>query len=359
MSQHSSYIISGYTIINQGTEHDLNRLRHFEALISELSSRDISPEILTIDPLSVPWQSDEQANHFRSGCAPIMALERATKLIAQGALAVVIQGDEPLASGYTKEERHQLMSVYPEQPPISQLYDQLSHQFMKKNHGDEHQFKALAQALFNNHEIVYQQLKQDGKAHFEMPSLKWLNHVTPLFRGVDCANPLIDFRGKLLICNEQLAQQLNPNKKIKVAGVALGIIDTPNEPDAIELISQYTHLTRAFTQANQQAQINFVDEFKRHNALLEVYTCYPVVPMAFLLRNGFISQLDQLNELLEDYPVTITGGMNLSRAPWNNPSLNALIAMYDKLLAGQQEYGLVHGNGGLGYRQGVAILTNK
>jgi hypothetical protein len=31
--------------------------------------------------------------------------------------------------------------------------------------------------------------------------------------------------------------------------------------------------------------------------------------------------------------------------------------MYERLVAGEESIGLVHGNGGLGYRQGVAIIA--
>ncbi|CAN5456015.1 hypothetical protein BH10PLA1_BH10PLA1_04670 [soil metagenome] len=61
--------------------------------------------------------------------------------------------------------------------------------------------------------------------------------------------------------------------------------------------------------------------------------------------------------LLAEHPVTIGGGMNIARAAWNNPALNGLIAMYETLDADSTATaGAVHGNGGLGYRQGVAIL---
>ncbi len=48
--------------------------------------------------------------------------------------------------------------------------------------------------------------------------------------------------------------------------------------------------------------------------------------------------------------------MNLAKGAWNNPALNALVVMYQRLLEGEEAIGLVHGNGGLGYRQGVAIV---
>jgi hypothetical protein len=48
--------------------------------------------------------------------------------------------------------------------------------------------------------------------------------------------------------------------------------------------------------------------------------------------------------------------MNLAKAAWNNPALNSLILMHHRLCDSSQKIGLIHGNGGLGYRQGVAII---
>ena len=61
--------------------------------------------------------------------------------------------------------------------------------------------------------------------------------------------------------------------------------------------------------------------------------------------------------VIEGHPITVTGGMNLAGAPWNNPALHALIVMHERLLEGPEECGLVHGNGGVGGYQGVAILA--
>ena len=48
--------------------------------------------------------------------------------------------------------------------------------------------------------------------------------------------------------------------------------------------------------------------------------------------------------------------MNFARAPWNNPALNGLIEMVNTMKDGPVKYGLIHGNGGIGEIQGVAIL---
>lgn len=358
MTQPTSNIISAYAVINDDLASVATQKEHFEAQLAELSTLGITPKTLCIDPLSTPWQSEQAPGHFRSGCAPIMALEHATHLIAQGHSAVIIEGEEPLATGYTREQRHQLMMVYSDQPSIAELYDRLATQYVSQQGCSTEEFINLVDLVFQNHLNVYQQQAINAKTHFSPPSSKWFTNVTPLFRGVDCANPLIDFSGKLLLCSDSVAQQLGSQSSVQVAGVALGIIDTDDEPQAIEEIVKYDHLNAAFNQASQQSGINFVEQFKQGNALLEAYTCYPIVPMAFLTRNGFVDSIMDLPDFLAKYPITVTGGMNLARAPWNNPSLNALITMFHQLLAGEKQYGLVHGNGGLGYRQGVAILKS-
>lgn len=66
--------------------------------------------------------------------------------------------------------------------------------------------------------------------------------------------------------------------------------------------------------------------------------------------------VEQMPEFLLKHSITITGGMNLARAPWNNPALNGLITMVQRMQMNGENIGLIHANGGLGYRQGVAIL---
>lgn len=349
----SAYIAASYANINQKTslqQHD------FDNKINQLSAISIEPTVLTIDPLATPWHSEQKANHFRSGCAPIMALEHATHLIRQGEHAVIIQANDPLKTGYSREQRHQLMAVYDDETTIADLYNSLALQFIKNHSLNEEKFTTIATALFENYKGTYQRLIDSEQAHFSLPSQQWYGNVTPLFRGVDCANPLIDFEGKLLICSGKVLAQLGCEKSVKIAGVHCCEINTQDETKELKTLSQYNHLGIAFDEACNAAQINFSQEFLHHNALLEAYTCYPIVPMAFLLHSGIVKDVSDIAPLLQDYEITITGGMNLARAPWNAPSLNALIEMNQRLTNSNQHYGAVHGNGGLGYRQGVAIL---
>jgi hypothetical protein len=361
MADNSLKIIAGYAQVDQDDGATITQdTAHYQSRLQVIRQTGIEPIQLTIDPLSTDWHSQIDPNNFRSGCAPIMALARAQELIAQGHHAVIIGGDDALKTGYQRQERHQLMAVYHDDYSIAQLYDDLAHLFIKQQAIDAKTFIELADSLFQNHTRSHQLAQQQQRAHFPPPAPKWFNQVTSLFRGVDCANPLVDFSGRLLLCSNELAQQLAFEQAtvVDVAGVGLGLLDI-DEPAELSQIAQYKHLTAAYQQACNQAKLDFGQAVSEQRALMEIYTCYPVVPLAFLLRSGLVSSLEQVPEFLAKHLLTITGGMNLARAPWNNPALNGLIAMYHQLSRSEKDYGLVHGNGGIGYRQGIAILKSR
>tara|TARA_B100000809_G_C15051718_1_gene499142 strand:+ start:796 stop:939 length:144 start_codon:yes stop_codon:yes gene_type:complete len=47
--------------------------------------------------------------------------------------------------------------------------------------------------------------------------------------------------------------------------------------------------------------------------------------MAFLLVSGLVDALEDIPNFLAQHLITITGGMNLAKAGWNNPAFNALV----------------------------------
>ena len=357
MSQ--AYLVAAAkTVDGQGT---LDSVQRYEEQLAELG---IPLQELFIERLDSDWHAPEKPNHFRSGCGPIEALNHAHQLIADGAPAVAIRGEELIKSGYERDQRLQLMAVYGDDYPLTQGYDDVAQQFIQNQNIDADQFRVIAAALFENYQRSYLSTlgAQDDVVDVSQatPAARWFELITPLFRGVDCANPLIDFNGILLVCNAATADALNVAmpQRIAVRGVGLGRL-AEDGPSEIKNIAHYTHMKRAYQQSCEQAQIDFSDRFMRGEALLDTYTCYPVVPMAFLLNSGLVSSVDKIPSFLKEYPITITGGMNLARAPWNNPALNGLICMYQQLTHGDISLGAVHGNGGLGYRQGVAILERE
>jgi len=326
-------------------------------LESQLQQRGITPKHLVIEPLQADWHSPEKEHHYRSGCAPIEALAAAKKLIENGEAAVVISGEDHIRTGYSREERLSKMAVYGQSYPLTQAYTDLAQAFSKNHNITEQQFKEFSTALFENYKISFRNALSDTFTPELLPDLRWHKPITDLFRGVDCANPMVDFSGRLLLTRADIAEQLGVDKSqwLKVKAVGLSRLDGDGQ-DYLTDISRYEHLQQAYQQACAEANIDFVQLFKTGDALLETYTCYPVVPMAFLLVSGLIEVLEDMPDFLAEHSITITGGMNLAKAAWNNPALNALVLMHQRLCDGQEKLGLIHGNGGLGYRQGIAII---
>ncbi|MCV6612267.1 MAG: hypothetical protein OIF55_15965 [Amphritea sp.] len=340
---------------------DNGSLEHCLQLEHQLQQAGIGVTDLTIDPLSTPWHSDIEDNHFRSGCAPIEALARARELISSDQQqAVVISGKDLLRSGYERQERLDLMAVYGPDYPLTKAYNELAEQFIHRHDSSAELFQNLAHHLFENYKCSFRNVVSDDLAADLLPDERWYNNITPLFRGVDCANPLIDFTGRVLLCNPEIADLLTipASERVIVEGVGLGFLPGDGKQHVEDIVS-YDHLQQAYQSACEQASVDFAEQFRQGNALLETYTCYPVVPMAFLLASGLVDLLEQIPEFLEQHRITITGGMNLAKGPWNNPALNSLIEMYHQLSDSKETIGAVHGNGGLGYKQGVAILSHQ
>jgi len=323
-----------------------------------LAAIGISIRELVIEPLSSDWHSPEPEDHFRSGCAPIEALARARELIRQGECAVLIHGEDRLKTGYDRDDRLRLMAVYGEDYPLTDAYNDLAGTFLRRHRIDEARFREIAQALFENYKLSYRHALADDYSPELLPGERWYRPLTPLFRGVDCANPLVDFEGRLLVVSEALVRDLGiaADNTVAICSVGLGRLDNDG-PGHIDRIAGYGHLQEAYRACCDAAGIDFAARFRAGEALLEAYTCYPVVPMAFLLASGLVDLLDEIPGFLEQHSITVTGGMNLARGAWNNPALNALISMHHRLQQGPETFGMVHGNGGLGYRQGVALLS--
>lgn len=347
-----TYIIAADKVVDgQGS------LTHVQALLKQLKALDIAVESLFIEPLSSDWQQPSKPGYFKSGCGPLDALFEGKRRLEQGADAVLISGEDLIKSGYDKAERHHKMAVYGDDYPLTAAYTDLAAQFIKARGISEVEFKALCEALFDNYLSSFKLAKGAAFSEDMLPEARWYQPLTKLFRGVDCANPMIDFSGRLLLCREAVLNRLSLDGclPVEVAAVATCALEHDG-PEQIKTIATYHHLAQAYKECLAAAQLDFATEYKDGKALLEVYTCYPVVPLAFLLSSGLVQDPQQLREFLSQHLVTITGGMNLARAPWNNPALNGLISMYQRLCQGPEQFGMVHGNGGLGYRQGVALL---
>ncbi len=253
-----AYIIGAARQINESGD-----VSQFDEIISTLINLGEKPLGLTIDPLRVPWNDPIEENHFRSGCAPIQALARSREIIQNDiAGAVVIEGNDLLKTGYKREERHRLMNIYGDDYTLPEAYNDVAKAFISKNAITEVEFKRLASLLFENYQKTFRRVNP-------APSLneKWFEPITSLFRGVDCANPLIDFSGRLLICDKTLAGQVSitDNRMVRIAGVGLGY--TGDGRENVTSIAVYDHLKEAYRIACEQADTDFVAEYLAGKAL--------------------------------------------------------------------------------------------
>lgn len=322
-----------------------------DSCVEKIKSAGMTVRELIIEPLSSGWHTPVPVNHFRSGCSPITALAWAKELIeSRLSHAVLIHGRDNLKTGYTREQRMEHMDIYPGDFSIPEGYTQLAYSFMKEYKISEKDFRDIAAALFENYLNTF---RKNGNEISESP--KWKEPLTSLFRMCDCANPNIDFDGKILIGNYDCAELIKPDEPVYLAGAGLG--STEGDGKAwIHEIAKFRHMKNAYIHACSQAQVDFKQMFLDNNAYLEVYTCYPVIPLAFLLTSGIAESVYDIKRILDTNEVTITGGMNLARAPWDNPALNAFISACEKIRTGLVKTACIHGNGGLGYKQGVAII---
>lgn len=340
---------AGRMIDGRGDLKEVSRLK------STLDTRGLRTEELRIAPLGMPWNEPLAPGYLRGATAPLQATAIARTSFASGcADALLLVGTDPLRSGYTQEERKRLMRVFEDGQTHLDGYRQLTQQFIDSTGISTEGFRTLAQCLFEN----YRRTCRDRSLPCGEPAVRWFEFVNDYFRGVDCANPYVDFAGAILLVTEKAAElcEIPMERRIRILACELREAGS----DAIEGIPsvvRYAHLDAAYAAACRSAGVDFSHRFLAGDALLEVYSCYPVVPLAFLLRAGLVAALAEVPDLLQRLDVTVTGGLNLGRAPWNNTTLNAIVAMTELLrVPGERSLAGIHSNGSLGYQQGFMLL---
>ena len=300
-------------------------------------------------------------NTYKSGASPVQALSDAQELIDHDLYdAAFIFGYDPLLTNkqvYGKDVIKEAMNIF-NGKSILECYNLISHKLCEEMEISKEFFFQLTEGLYMNYHKTY---TKNTRREIPYDRGRLLNDLKgDLFRITDCANPNIDFAGGIILVNDKTADFLNiKHERITVSGVKYSMVS--GVPDNINNIvgskdKLFTHLRSSFLEAQLQANINVLEEFKSGNLRLELYTCYPPIPLAFLLTTKIVGSIRELPEFLLNYELTITGGMNFARAPWNNPALNGLIEMVNTMKDGPIKYGLIHGNGGIGEIQGVAIL---
>lgn len=313
---------------------------------------------LEIDQLKSGWHTPLLPNHFRSGNGPLLAVEDGYNELQRGNYdIVVISGKDNLKSDYSVSERRSLMAIYAELS-IPEAYTRLARLWCA-NHGvSDQEFIILSEKLFNNYTKTY--AVNQGSNYNKQVDERWFNFVTSLFRGVDCANPVTDFSGRIVLTTSSMIAKLSLNKDSLIEIIGIANESVSPGPDGINEIAEFNHLATAYNRSCTNAGINFTRLFKQHKAFLEVYTCFPIIPLAFIYASTMARNPVDLIKLLEDYPITVNGGMNLAKGPWNLPVLRSIIVLYHKLLVRSDiSYAGIHGNGGLGEKQGFLLLKKK
>lgn len=307
--------------------------------------------------------SIEKIHTYKSGASPVQALFDAKELINESLYdAVFIFGYDPLLTNrhvYGKDTIKQAMDIF-NGKSILECYNLISHRMCEEIGISKEFFFQLTDDLYRNYQKTYAQKTRQEVAYDRGRILDDLKG--DLFRMTDCANPNIDFAGGVILVNDKTANFLNaPFGRVKILGAKYRMIK--GTPESIDKLvghkdNLFAHLRSSFLEAQEQAKINVLEEFKKRNLRFELYTCYPPIPLAFLLTTNMVESIWEIPEFLLNHEITITGGMNFARAPWNNPALNGLIEMCTTLKNGIIKYGLVHGNGGIGEIQGIAILES-
>jgi hypothetical protein len=388
-----------YIIAVQKTIDQISTPNKVDELLVVANNIGLTHKEFIIDPLSAGWNTPLTADHFRSGNSPLEAIEVACQQLRNEVVDIIIvSGEDNLKTGYTSQTRHEMMEIYPDLT-LLEAYTKLAKAWCQVHKISTDGFIDLSKRLFDNYSKTYTESLPKGninESRYTPPDDKWFRFVTDLFRGVDCANPVIDYSGKIMLTTKSIAEklisfkqqhldslclqsetkpivgsvssaianpqnrspQIKPNTKlIKIEGIITSSLSITSGIDNIPEIAQYDHLRQVFESACKAADIDFIQLFKNNQAYLEVYTCFPVVPLAFLYATGLATNLGDIEAIINNYLLTVTGGMNLAKAPWNLPVLRAIITLYHKLQQNDEiTVAGVHGNGGLGEKQGFMIL---
>lgn len=339
------FIIAGEKIVDgEGS------FKESGAILKQAHKLNLKVVSLEIVNLAKRWEDKLSPNEFKSGASAMAAVEKARSLLkARRADLVVIKGSDYLKTGYDKTARENYMKLYNDKYTPLEGYDQLVPMFLKANKFSEEEYFYLRDELFKNYLKTWK-----GK----LPDERWFSPLTKYFRGVDCANPNIDYSGQIILSSEKSANALNiPTKKrIQIIGNSFTKLSIDGM-ESLPKVATYQHLKKTIDKAIKEAKVNFKKEYLSGKALLDAYTCYPVVPMGLILKLDLARNASDMKELLSRHEVTVTGGLNLARAAWNLTSLNSIIVMRDKLIKNKKyKIGLVHGNGSLGNQQGITVL---
>jgi len=347
------YIVAADTVIDGAGD-----LTASQSALDHLRAADYRLAEFEISTSGDGWHTALPENTFRGACSPMLAIKRGRELLAAGRIdAFVIHGRDYLKTDYqdNKEERRRQLKIYAGGTvSILEGYQKLADEFLDYWQLSRDDFRRAASAIFDNHMRVWRASHTAAPA----PAAKWFEPVSDLFRGVDCANPSVDFEGRMVVVGDKALDALDFGNQgaWRISGCAITQVCEDGLETTPEIVP-YKHLAAAYTEACREADVDFSQAFQASAALLEIYTCYPVVPMGFLLSTGLAGGVDDLIAFAARHPLTVTGGLNLAKAPYNNTTLQAFAAVTSALQSEDTpDLAGIHSVGALGYMQAFVVL---
>jgi hypothetical protein len=268
--------------------------------------------------------------------------------------AVIIRGTDHSRSDLDRKQRQQILEVYGPGQTFLIGYTRLAERFIESSGMARETFVRCRDAVFENFWRTWTGLHPQAPR----PDPRWFEPVSSVFRGVDCANPYVDFSGAVVLASEEAAQICGVERGgvVRVRGAGVEVCGEDGL-ESVDRIAEYAHLAAVVRKVCAEAEVDLVRAIANGQLLLEIYSCFPVVPIAFLLRSGLVARAEDVPAFLARHPVSVTGGLNLGRAPGNNTTLSALVDVVQRLRrAPPGTVGAVHSLSALGYKQALTVL---
>ncbi len=300
-------------------------------------------------------------NYYRTGAGPVHALADAKLYIEKGICDVVaIFAYEPLYLCKKKlggAEIQKAMDIFDGINLIS-CYNRLAEQICHDLKISTEEFMKISDAFFENYKRTYAKIV--GNNDFKQERGGMLDNMGgTLFHLTDVANPNIDFTGGIILGNDFAYERFgNGSERIVLDSAAYQMVyGNPNKTDSItEGGVMFPHLRKINQALEEESAVRMAELLENNDLIVAAYTCYPTSPFGLMYACDFVKNVEDFYPVLEKHEITVEGGMSFGRAPWNCPAFRNAIIVANKLKDSEEHYGLVHGNGGMGETQGLALF---
>jgi hypothetical protein len=224
---------------------------------AKLRSREIR-----LAPLRMGWNGPLPPDYARGASTPIRPMSDASVSFAEGELdCLIVSGDDPIRSEFAsrKAERDRRMVAYPSGDTFLSAYTKVAREFVRQVGMREEEFRALSEMLFDNYRRTHTRLHPQERP----PEGRWFQPVTELFRGVDCANPNVDFVGCMILMTDAAADvcaiPVRDRIQVLAANVATACAD---DIARIAEVASYRHLGLVIDRTVEESRVDFCAEFR-------------------------------------------------------------------------------------------------